>query len=89
MKAKVQKNYTLPLKPGVCPECLTEHSTETPHSKDSLFYQCTFFAKNKRWPTWEDASAHCSPQTRQACLQGVVQMCNFQTANTAWKKSAN
>ena len=49
------------LKQGVCPECLMDHTPQAPHSKDSLYYQCTFYTKHKRWPTWEDAAAHCAP----------------------------
>jgi len=44
----------------VCPECMTAHPPDTPHYKDSVFYQCVFHSKHGRWPTWKDASAHCS-----------------------------
>ncbi len=43
----------------MCTECLSEHTPDAPHDKDSLFYQCTFHTKYGRWPTWVDAVAHC------------------------------
>ncbi len=46
----------------VCPLCLTKHKFNMPHYKDSVFYQCTFWSQHKRWPTWNDAIAHCSQE---------------------------
>ena len=59
MKTTIQPVDALFLKSGICAECLTKHSPDTPHDKDSLFYQCTFYTKYGRWPTWADAVAHC------------------------------
>jgi hypothetical protein len=55
----------LPPKPGVCPECAVDHAPETPHNAQSMVYQYDFYGKNGRWPTWGDALAHCSPETRE------------------------
>lgn len=44
----------------ICDICLTRHAPDTPHCQDSLYYQCTFYAKYNRWPSWEDATAHCN-----------------------------
>jgi len=49
----------LPPKPDVCQECAGKHGPDEPHNKDSLYYQMQFWANNRRWPTWEDAIAHC------------------------------
>lgn len=50
----------LPAKPGTCPECAVKHKLEYPHDQQSLFYQYKFYNEHGRWPTWEDAMAHCS-----------------------------
>jgi len=52
--------FLLPPKLDVCQECATKHKPEDPHNKESLYYQYAFRAKHGRWPTWEDAMAHCS-----------------------------
>ncbi len=44
---------------GTCPECAVKHDSEQPHNRDSLVYQYKFYDKHGRWPTWEDAMAHC------------------------------
>lgn len=49
----------LPAAPGKCPECAVEHPPECPHNQQSLFYQYQFYNEHGRWPTWEDAMAHC------------------------------
>jgi hypothetical protein len=52
--------------PETCPECGVKHHPEAPHNRDSLFYQYYFYNKHGRWPTWEDAIAHCSEEIKQA-----------------------
>ena len=49
----------LPPKKGTCQECATEHDPAWPHNRDSLYYQMRFYQRNKRFPTWVDAMAHC------------------------------
>ena len=53
-----------PVKEGQCPECATNHTPEMPHNQQSLFYQYAFYDKHGRWPTWNDALAHCTPEMR-------------------------
>lgn len=52
------------LKEGQCPECAAIHEPEMPHNQQSLFWQYSFMEKNGRWPTWNDALAHCTPEMR-------------------------
>jgi hypothetical protein len=54
----------LPPKPGTCPACAVAHKATEPHNAQSLYYQYRFYGLRGRWPTWADAVAHCSPQTR-------------------------
>ena len=65
----VQGWYLLPVKPapGQCGECLAHHSAQEPHNGDSLYYAYHFAARHGRWPTWEDAIAHCD-----AAIQDIV-----------------
>jgi hypothetical protein len=50
--------------PGTCPECAVKHEPDQPHNKDSLVYQYNFYDKHGKWPTWTDAMAHCSGETK-------------------------
>lgn len=47
---------------GKCSQCAVVHGPDEPHSQPSLAYQYSFFAEHDRWPTWEDAMAHCSDE---------------------------
>lgn len=47
--------------PGTCPECAVVHAPDQPHNRDSLTYQYKYYDQHGRWPTWEDAMAHCAP----------------------------
>lgn len=60
MKTHLSPFKLLPAPPGTCPECAVDHAPEQPHNQQSLFYQYSFYEKNGRWPTWEDAMAHCA-----------------------------
>lgn len=55
----------MPCAPGVCQECAVDHVPEQPHNQQSLYYQYKFYQKNGRWPTWEDAMRHCSPEMQE------------------------
>ena len=50
--------------PKLCPRCATAHAPGQPHDRDSLYYQNWFFKRNKRFPTWTDAMAHCSEEVK-------------------------
>jgi hypothetical protein len=60
-----------PTKPGTCPECGTEHLPDEPHNLHSLYYQIRFQAQRGRYPTWEDAMAHCDDDTRRAWREAL------------------
>jgi hypothetical protein len=49
---------------GTCPMCATKHKPEMPHNQQSLAYQYKFYDENGRWPTWEDAMAHCTDEMK-------------------------
>lgn len=54
----------LPPSPGVCRLCAAKHDPAEPHDRDSLYYQNRFRRKYKRFPTWTDAMAHCTDDTK-------------------------
>ena len=56
----------LPPPAGKCQECAVDHKPEEPHNRDSLYYQMAFRQKHGRWPTWADATAHCSEAGKRA-----------------------
>lgn len=56
----------MPAQQGTCPECSVNHVPGYPHDQQSLFYQYKFYNDNGRWPTWEDAMAHCSEDVKEA-----------------------
>lgn len=60
------KFYLLPPHPDACQVCARNppHAPEEPHNAQSLFYQYAFYREHGRWPTWQDAVAHCSPDVR-------------------------
>jgi hypothetical protein len=68
------KTITVLSKADPCPECLTPHIPEAPHNKYSLFYRCTFFGRYRRWPTWQDAMAHCSQETKIIWMQEMLKL---------------
>jgi hypothetical protein len=56
----------LPPAAGKCQECAVEHDPAEPHNRDSLYYQMQFQIRHGRWPTWEDAMAHCTDDLKAA-----------------------
>ncbi|HHY71542.1 MAG TPA: hypothetical protein GX519_07870 [Thermoanaerobacterales bacterium] len=57
--------------PGTCPECAEIHDPEQPHNKASLVYQYKFYNKHGRFPTWADAMAHCSDETKNQWVEAL------------------
>lgn len=55
-----------PPTPKACKICATIHDPRRPHDRDSLYYQNKFRKAHKRFPTWEDAMAHCDERTKAA-----------------------
>jgi hypothetical protein len=52
--------------PDCCQLCAVKHGPAEPHNADSLYYQMKFHELHDRWPTWEDAIAHCSRSIKRA-----------------------
>lgn len=63
----------MPPKKGTCPECAVAHDPKQPHNRDSLYYQYHFYAENGRWPTWNDAMAHCDSETKQHWIEALAE----------------
>jgi len=64
----------MPPKPDVCQECATKHEPHHPHNKESLYYQMAFKIKHNRWPSWNDAMAHCSNLIKKVWKQELESM---------------
>lgn len=60
--------------PGTCQECAVKHGPEFPHDQQSLTYQYKFYDQHGRWPTWEDAMAHCSEEMKKLWTQAFEEM---------------
>lgn len=56
---------------GTCPECGVKHEAYNAHDKDSLCYQYKFYDKHGRFPTWEDAMAHCPEEVKKVWLEAL------------------
>lgn len=56
----------LPPEADKCQKCAVKHKPEEPHDQTSLYYQCQFFQRHGRYPTWEDAIRHCAKPLRDA-----------------------
>ncbi len=62
------------LAPGQCAECATAHEPSMPHNQQSLFWQYSFMEKHGRWPTWNDALAHCTPEMRDKWVRCLADL---------------
>ena len=56
---------------GQCAECAAFHTPEEPHNQQSLYWQYHFIERHGRWPTWDDALAHCTPELRAAWVRAL------------------
>lgn len=63
----------LPAAPGLCSQCAIDHEPELPHNPQSMHYQYAFYAEHGRWPTWEDALAHCDDEMYEAWRAGLAE----------------
>ena len=63
----------LPPRPECCQECATKHDPALPHNQESLFYKYKFFQEHDRWPTWADAMAHCTPETKALWIKALAE----------------
>lgn len=75
----------LPCAPGVCQECARDHDASLPHNQQSLYYQYKFYGENGRWPTWDDAMAHCTPEVRARWQQALKETLRAENAENAEK----
>ena len=64
--------HLMPAKPGTCPECAVAHDPTYPHNQQSLYYQYHFYADRNRWPTWEDAMAHCTEEMKKFWIEELA-----------------
>jgi hypothetical protein len=62
----------LPTPPGTCEACAVKHDPAHPHNAQSLYYQYWFYAKEQRWPTWNDAMAHCDDAMKEFWRQELM-----------------
>lgn len=62
----------LPCAKDVCQECAVDHQADLPHNRGSLFYQYHFYNEHGRWPTWEDAMAHCSEAMKKHWVEALA-----------------
>ena len=66
-----KEGMLLPPPEGTCPECAVKHEAEMPHNQQSLYYQYYFCNKHGRWPTWQDAMAHCTDEVKAAWTEAL------------------
>lgn len=59
-----KEGILLPCAHNVCQECAVDHDPKMPHDQQSLYWQYKFYQQNSRWPTWEDALSHCTPEVQ-------------------------
>ncbi len=64
----------LPCAPDVCQECAVKHEPWQAHNAQSLYYQYKFHAEHGRWPTWQDAVAHCSEDIREQWKRALTKI---------------
>ena len=62
----------LPPHPEKCQVCAVRHHPGDPHNRDSLYYQMRFYQDSQRFPTWDDAMAHCDAATQAAWRVAVA-----------------
>lgn len=70
----LKEGTLLPPAPDVCQVCATKHDPELPHNHTSLYYQYSFKKQHDRWPTLEDAMAHCTEDMKSAWREAVKQV---------------
>ena len=63
-ETKMEHVAILPPRLGACPLCAEKHDRKMPHNLNSLYYQMRFQQQNGRFPTWDDAMAHCSDMVK-------------------------
>ena len=64
----------LPPMRGSCPICAAIHEAALPHNRNSLYYRMKFHQEHQRFPTWEDAMAHCTEEMQAAWREDLAAM---------------
>lgn len=65
----LKEGMLMPPRPDVCQECATKHDPLLCHNAQSLYYQYKFKKEHDRWPTWEDAMAHCNQAVKDMVIK--------------------
>lgn len=60
--------------PHLCQICAVAHPPEWPHNAQSLYYQWTFAAVNKRSVTWADAMEHCTDEIKYYWIEYLTRL---------------
>ena len=69
-----EKIRILPPMRGSCPICAAMHEEALPHKRNSIYYQMKFRQQHGRFPTWEDAMAHCTEEMKAAWREDLAAM---------------
>jgi len=64
----------MPCAPDACQECAKKHAPEMPHNQQSLYYQYKFYQQHGRFPTWDDAVAHCAVEVKVAWMKVLAEV---------------
>ncbi len=65
--------WLLPPAPNVCQQCAVDHDPRMPHNQQSLYWNYWFYSQHGRWPTWEDALAHCSTEMQRQWVTALAE----------------
>lgn len=74
MKVQTIKMTFMPPRGNVCQDCATDHPPGFPHNNQSFYYQMKFLNKHGRFPTWEDAMAHCESQVKAIWIEELKKL---------------
>lgn len=74
MKIETGKMTLLPPAKNVCQECATDHPPGLPHNNQSLYYQMKFHMEHGRFPSWDDAMAHCESQVKAIWIEELKKL---------------
>ena len=72
----------LPCSPDKCKQCAVDHPADAPHDKDSMYYQYRFHGEHGRFPTWEDALAHCDDEIKESWEAALRRSGHWQKPHT-------
>lgn len=61
----LKEGTMLPPAKDKCQQCAVKHDEQQAHDANSLYYQFWFKKQHDRFPTWNDAIDHCSPEVKE------------------------